>query len=475
MPASFSVNGCFVNYIYLVSHYLNYDDEFLNKDESIQEYNIIRHNYPDNGYLPFILSLLQTSTYTLVIKDGYFTFEYPGALWVSQAISELRKRQSKDVATCHIEESTQYGTPTQIPKGCLFFKSIHLRSILTTTVFRRNNIEPFFFFYQSFRCRFHSRLISIPTPLYHEPTKYSWFLFKTTEKEVFRQFTYEDLTSNCETSLEIESVSCEISRPDDGLIGVILSQYKRDYIDEQIDAIMHSSVEVFDIFVYQNGNYRNYKDVFTKYPFLHHIWSTNWNSPFFLRHLLPMLFQTSKHVMFDDDIIPGVDTLKVLISTVEKYDAPTGVGGRIIQRSDFQDGTYRVICVDCYPQNETVPVDFIIQVYARTELQTKVFWKYRPYTHRNGEDIHCSLSWFLECGKRAYRAPFNQSARYKNYGTDNVATYFTKNHNILRPRITRYWIMGGYQPIMEATMKRNYPPSTPFWEQQFAKRVIKYF
>ena len=117
MPVAETVGDCYINYVYLVSHYLTYNDEDLRQDEGIRGYYIVRSNYEDKGYLPFILSLLHTSTYTLIIKDEYFENEYPDSTWMYQAIKELGKRRNIDVATCHLEVIQDNDVQVSIPKG----------------------------------------------------------------------------------------------------------------------------------------------------------------------------------------------------------------------------------------------------------------------------------------------------------------------------------------------------------------------
>ena len=468
MPSFDTVGDCYINYVYLVSHYLTYKKEDLDKDEAIQDYFIVRNNYNDEGYLPFILSLLHSSTYTLIIKDGYFKNNYPDEAWITQAIQELKKNQNKDIATCHLEEIQDQDVHLSIPKGCLFFQSLLLRSIITRTEFRRNSVDPFFFMAYAYRCKFQSNIISVPINSYQDNNRLS------SPKISIPHYSNSDITTNCEEAFQIQDINCASHRPHNNTIGVLLSQYKREYVYEQLEAIFHSSMSISDIIVYQNGIYRSYQNVFKKYPTIHHIWSTNWQSPFFLRHLLPLLFQTSYHIVFDDDIIPGPDTIKVLINTIDKYDAPSGVGGRIVESSNYRYGSYKQICVDCFNKKVTA-VDFVIQVYAKAEIHSKAYWRYRPYTHRNGDDIHSSLSWFMECKKHPYRAVFSGKSAYKNYGSDSVASFKTTTHNIVRPQTYRSWIIGGYHGIKDSTVRKDYPRTLPKWESRHLSGVMRYF
>ena len=69
---------------------------------------IVRSSYPDYGYLPFVLSLLRTSNYTLIIKDIGFDEGLPNGSWIDHSIRLLSKTSSSTIISC----------------GCLPVKSI---------------------------------------------------------------------------------------------------------------------------------------------------------------------------------------------------------------------------------------------------------------------------------------------------------------------------------------------------------------
>ena len=445
---------------------MTYDDELLSKDDSISYPYIIRSNFKDNGYLPFVTSILHNSTYTMVVKDEGFEGGLPDGDWLDDAIAQLD--DNNNIVACSAYREYVSKNEVRHPEGCMFMRSLSLRSVIVNTAFKRNQMDPFLFFSDAFHCLFDSSLVIQPFFVYkpqHRNSRWMTRLFQRREMQPV----------SCRKRLNIKPISCKTRRPNVTEVSIVLSQYKREYVYEQIEAIYNSSVPVREIIVYQNAVNKNYKKLFRKYPQISHIWSTNWNSPFFMRHLIPLLFLSPYYIIFDDDIIPGPETIRQLLHSVRTFNAPAGVGGRVILESNYTAGSYRMKCVDCTERLMLLPVDFVIQVYARSYVMGKVYWKYRPWTHRNGDDIHGSMSWFFECGRRPVRPSLNGMKNYKNYGTDNVASYKTKTHNIVRPQAYRSWIISGFESYYDLIVDVDYPTWSKAWSDAFLRQYIKYF
>ena len=425
---------------------------------------IIRSSYPDNGYFPFILSLLRTSNYTLIIKDIGFEEGLPDGSWIDKSIRLLSNSFPSSVISC--ASPYEPADKWQVD-GCLLVKSIELRSIIVNTEFKKQMADAFSYFSQAFSCLFNSKIQFIPCPTY---------------KKKYRNFRNQDKPSlsvlneteqECKQRLGLERVECKGSWPQKRQVSLVLSQFKRQYYMEQIEGILSSSEELGEIVVYQNGLHVNYKPLFDRYKNIKHIWAINWDSPFFLRHLIPLLFTSYYHIVFDDDIIPSKYTIKHLLDVIDVYNAPTGVGARIVSKMHYPDSSFDLVNADKNDDSTPIPVDYVIQVYAKTYVQAKVYWRYRPYTHRNGDDIHGSITWFMECHQRPYRASFKNEGKYKHYGKDAVASYKTKTHNIVRPQTYRSWIMAGYKGIRDQSVRDRFPWTNQYWESSYLRQIHK--
>ena len=110
--------------MYVISHYICYDDEFLNLDKAISSYYIVRSNYNDNGYLPFILSILKNSTYSLIIRDEDFPIGFPDGFWIDDSIRFLRRVKQPYSITCDLQYGHFYGIYGDHAYGCLFMDSL---------------------------------------------------------------------------------------------------------------------------------------------------------------------------------------------------------------------------------------------------------------------------------------------------------------------------------------------------------------
>ena len=150
------------------------------------------------------------------------------------------------------------------------------------------------------------------------------------------------------------------------------------------------------------------------------------------------------------------------------------MGGRYIPKSSYTHGTYQMICADCEYKRYDHEVDFVIQVYAKKAIHSKIFWRYEPYSQRNGDDIHGSLSFVMECGRYPWRPAFFNDSHYKNYGHDSVASYITTSHQVIRPRVFRHWLMAGFRPLMGDEVYDEYPDTSSKLEHEYLQSM-KYF
>ena len=74
----------------------------------------------------------------------------------------------------------------------------------------------------------------------------------------------------------------------------------------------------------------------------------------------------------------------------------------------------------------------------------KVFWRYRPMTQRNGEDIHHSLSNNVECGVKSRVLGVNkESDRIKDLGNDGNGASLKSDHAMIRGQLVRNWVLQG--------------------------------
>ena len=211
------------------------------------------------------------------------------------------------------------------------------------------------------------------------------------------------------------------------------------------------------IIVVQDAQHQDYQPVLRAWPAVKHVWTTNWDSPFFLRFLVPLLMTTQFIHNIDDDIIFGNTTMQTLNDIVDQNRGVVGVKGRVVRDADFLSGNFTQR--NPYQGEVGEPDgDFLCNTYAGGLESVKVFWRYRPYTENNGEDIHYSLSNTLECARPVKVMRSNVTTDgFENHGRDEVATYIKGDHYVIRGKIIRAWKLRGL-PFIRSRRFESYPP-----------------
>lgn len=186
--------------------------------------------------------------------------------------------------------------------------------------------------------------------------------------------TYDVMTFQCKANYTVEKTS-----------GIVLSQFKRPYLEKQLISIRSSSINCRE-FIVQGGLHKNYGSIIKRWPIVKHVWMTNWDSPFFFRFLLSFELTSYYIHHVNDDIEFGRTTLHTLNQLSTYYSAPVGVKGRTVTSLDYKQGLF----TQSIQQSGTTAADFLIGTFDGMMEHMKIFWRYRAYTQRNAEDIHFS-------------------------------------------------------------------------------------
>ena len=413
-------NNCHVQYVYWVTD-TTYDPLELEKDKSTTIPFIVRSNVEKQGYMGFVLPLLYNSTYSLVI-DADDLLALPSSDWMDGALSVIQTNPSI-VPVCGLYPNSQVG------RGCMLMRSIDLRYIWSMTTFRRKSVRATEAFSHALRCKFDFALTDsiLPSPRLVETT--------------FTPSAY--VKKNCEQVYEVEDFKCDAHYRNDHTTGVVISQYKRPYLTKQLQALQQSDANVTETIIVQGGHKINLESVLKSWPSVRHVWMTNWDSPFFFRFLLS--FELSAYYIhhLNDDIVVGKTTLTALNQVASKYNAPVTTDGRLVTDLDYREGVFKQKCL--HAQNgPATEADFIIGLFGGRMESMKVFWRYRPMTQRNGEDIHHSLSNNVECGvKSRVLGVSKESDRIKDLGNDGNGASLKSDHAMIRGQLVRNWVLQG--------------------------------
>ena len=443
------INECQINYFYWITD-MTYDNSILQKDKSISLPLIVRSNADKYGYLSFLFPLVYNSTYTLIINANELKTILPSSLWIDEALSIIKNNSSR-IPVCG------KNTNQNSPFGCMLIQSLDLRYLWMKTEFRKQPVKAMDIIYHSFQCLFHSEMYNdFVTPS---------FLCNSSDST-----NYHYTESSCVHDLNIEPLKCSSSRKSDGSVGIVITQYRRNYFPKFLKTVQESSTPVKEILVYQNLQYKNYRDTFKQFSNLNlkHVWSTNWNCPFFCRFIVPFVLNSYYLINFDDDVLLKKNTIRSLVKRVSSSDSISGLAGRQIR--DVSSNRLKLYTA----KSKKNMYDFIIITYATKLEYLKVFWRYRPVSTFNGEDIHLGLSNYVECGRRSFVSVTDKTTDFINKGSDSKATYKTSRHNNRRAMIIRSWISGGYQLRIPSNDKLKDFPHI-FDKEEYRKNILQYF
>ena len=224
---------------------------------------------------------------------------------------------------------------------------------------------------------------------------------------------------------------------------VIITVWKRNNLEEQLEAIQNQTADIDQIYIYQNESHVDIDHLKEKYDF-NHIHSKDVNFKFHGRFTLPLLFKTEYTAIFDDDTIPNPNWLTHCIELCEEKNCIVGANCR--NRDGFGcglcDGKFNYHPMKC---------DIVGHCWFFKTKWIHYMWREPAPTFENGEDIHFCASCKIHGGIDAYLPPqiYEEQDKWgdikSNLGVDEHATWRKSNHNRLRNSLYDYWIDKGWE------------------------------
>tara|TARA_Y100000590_G_scaffold441930_1_gene569360 strand:- start:532 stop:1245 length:714 start_codon:yes stop_codon:yes gene_type:complete len=218
----------------------------------------------------------------------------------------------------------------------------------------------------------------------------------------------------------MSSSSCELS--------VILTAYKRDYFEEQIQAILNQTLSIppSNIYLWQNEQHIDVTKYREKYGIK--VVRSDENFSFYSRFVFAHLMKTEYVVILDDDIIPGKKWLENSLHLCKTKNCIVGANGR-----SWNQYTNKYDGFGDHQLYREMKVDFVGHSWLFKKKWLQYLWMIEPYTYDNGEDMH-----FCYCAKHfgnidSYicgRSTLDECADLTNnrYGTDELASCKTKQN-----------------------------------------------
>lgn len=243
------------------------------------------------------------------------------------------------------------------------------------------------------------------------------------------------------------------------MITAILTVWKRNNVEEQIQALLSQTIPPQHIWIYHcKFNVLPDMELCKKFPMVKYQVNTS-DLGYFGRFSLALHADTPYVYILDDDVIPSAQWLESCIKNCVENNSIVSSTGRIIPKDDFMPelpkpkeeeyigryfiGDSREDYAENYCETATY-VDFGCNSwFFKTEWLTH-FWGTKPYTYITGEDVHLSTSCLLSGGIRTM-VPFQDGKQVsgnmkKEYGYDDYASWKSKDFIKKRESVFRFWI-----------------------------------
>jgi hypothetical protein len=147
-----------------------------------------------------------------------------------------------------------------------------------------------------------------------------------------------------------------------------------------------------------------------------------------------MLADTEYIAIYDDDTMPGKKWHENCLETMGERPGILGGIGVVLPGERYY-GHRRVGW--SAPNAEVEQVDLVGHAWFFKSEWLQYFWREKPYTWENGEDIHFSYTAQKYGGIKTYVPPHPMddkdmfsSLKGMEYGVDDVATSATRNHEV---------------------------------------------
>ncbi|ACT96443.1 glycosyltransferase family 2 protein [Dyadobacter fermentans] len=256
---------------------------------------------------------------------------------------------------------------------------------------------------------------------------------------------------------------------ENGLVTVILTVWKRNHLEEQIAALLSQTEQPYQIWIYQCGAHVNIEKVLRKYSNIQFV-SSSVNLKYFGRFSLALHVKSEYVWILDDDVIPSPNWLEEARRMSEARNAIIASAGRIISYQARSNGPEitdlrRFLVGDgdeekfCNYNRTDTETDFGCNSWLFKRDWVSLFWRIKPYTLENAEDIHLSAackifeniptivpaqSELLLCGNLK-----------KYYGHDEVASWKRFDFQKERIEVINYLIREHGWQILQRTYREH--------------------
>lgn len=221
---------------------------------------------------------------------------------------------------------------------------------------------------------------------------------------------------------------------------IVLTQYRRNHLEKQLIQIHKQSIKPDYLVVFQNENHVDITNLKNKYNFIHI--KSDYNTKYFGRFAACFTFPVDICMIFDDDIIPGIDCVKNYTEQCIKLNSIIGGNGRIgynnINKQKLK------LPNDTGIRNENTLVDFVGHLWCFKKDWLHYMFSIKPFTYDTGEDMHLCYSSKILGNINSYtcmqKIPIECSDLTNNSLASDEFSSYKKTSSELRINIEKYFL-----------------------------------
>ena len=232
-------------------------------------------------------------------------------------------------------------------------------------------------------------------------------------------------------------------------IGIILTQWKRNHLENQLNCIINQSIKIDFIIVFQNENHVDITNILKKFNNIIHV-KSDYNTKYFGRFSYFFNIPVDICIVMDDDIMPGFRCIENYVNQCLELNAIIGGNGRIGYNNKNNLKKVRDVGI-----RERLLMDFVGHLWCFKKDWLYYMFSSKPYTYDTGEDMHLCYSCKLFGNINSYVAKHTSIEDCSDIVMNKLAEdefsscNYNKNKNIpeLRKNIETSWIDKGLKLI----------------------------
>lgn len=179
-----------------------------------------------------------------------------------------------------------------------------------------------------------------------------------------------------------------VSKKNENKLLVVLTQYKRNHLEKQLQQINNQTIKPDYLVVFQNENHIDISHLKEKYNFIHI--KSDYNTKYFGRFASCFTFPVDICMVLDDDIIPGNNCLKNYMEQCIDLNSIIGGNGRFGINNTSVDKTKQPR--DSVLTETSTLVDFVGHLWCFKKEWLHYMFSIKPFTYDTGEDMHLCFS-----------------------------------------------------------------------------------